>query len=246
MPNLPVPSLVRVYFADRGAEYTYYNDAFDLREGDIVYVEGKLEGVRGQVTGVNRNFRIRLSDYKRVVGRAETAVRGAFSLAGDYLLAHDRETLPYDRAITWFKAPMKPGEVIAFGYDGADFPLSEMERAFPPAAIERGEAYFLQNRVVYLELDEHLVRAVVQGTRFYEVSFLFDGERVSIPTCDCYVAGPCKHAYAALRALRELLEHAPICPDYFAAVEKGTLLSYTLGANHSGEVLFNLSDSGPL
>ena len=38
MPNLPVPSLVRVYFADRGAEYTYYNDAFDLREGDIVYV----------------------------------------------------------------------------------------------------------------------------------------------------------------------------------------------------------------
>ena len=60
MPNLPVPSLVRVYFADRGAEYTYYNDAFDLREGDIVYVEGKLEGVCGQVTGVNRNFRIHL------------------------------------------------------------------------------------------------------------------------------------------------------------------------------------------
>ena len=199
MPNLPVPSLVRVYFADRGAEYTYYNDAFDLREGDIVYVEGKLEGVCGQVTGVNRNFRIHLSDYKRVVGRAETAVRGAFSLAGDYLIAHDRKTLPYDRAITWFKAPMKPGEVIAFGYDGADFPLSEMERAFPPAAIERGEAYFLQNRVVYLELDEHLVRAVVRGTRFYEVSFLLDGERVSIPACDCYVAGPCKRFASALR-----------------------------------------------
>ena len=195
---------------------------------------------------MNRNFRIHLSDYKRVVGRAETAVRGAFSLAGDYLIAHDRKTLPYDRAITWFKAPMKPGEVIAFGYDGADFPLSEMERAFPPAAIERGEAYFLQNRVVYLELDEHLVRAVVRGTRFYEVSFLLDGERVSIPACDCYVAGPCKHAYAALRALRELLEHAPICPDYFAAVEKGALLSYALSANHSGEVVFNISDSGPL
>ena len=74
MPNLPVPSLVRVYFADRGAEYTYYNDAFDLREGDIVYVEGKLEGVCGQVTGVNRNFRIHLSDYKRVVGRADRLV----------------------------------------------------------------------------------------------------------------------------------------------------------------------------
>lgn len=246
MSNLPIPSLVRVYFAERGAEYTYYNDAFDLHEGDIVYVEGKLEGVRGQVTGVNRNFRIRLSDYKRVVGRADAAVCGSFSLAGNYLIAHDRKTLPYDQAITWFKAPMRPGEAFAFGYDGASLALNAIEGAFPPSSIERGEAYFLQNRVVYLELDEGLVRAVVSGTRFYEVSFLFDGERVSIPACDCYVAAPCKHAYAALRTFQNLLKRAPICPDYFAAVEKNALLSFALSPNHSGQILFKLSDSAPL
>ena len=44
-------SVVQVYFPDRDRSYSYYNDQFDLQCGDIVFVEGKLEGVRGRVTG---------------------------------------------------------------------------------------------------------------------------------------------------------------------------------------------------
>ena len=100
MNAVPVKSIVRVAFPDRGAAYAYYNDQFDLREGDFVYVEGKLEGARGIVIEVNRNFKIRLSDYKRVIGRADTAVSGSFQLAGKYFIALDRGALPYEKAIT--------------------------------------------------------------------------------------------------------------------------------------------------
>ena len=33
-----VPSVVRVYFPERDRAYSYYNDRFDLHEGDVVYV----------------------------------------------------------------------------------------------------------------------------------------------------------------------------------------------------------------
>ena len=48
----PVRSLVRIYFPDRNQTLTYYNDQFDLHKGDLVYVDGKLEGLRGRVVDV--------------------------------------------------------------------------------------------------------------------------------------------------------------------------------------------------
>lgn len=45
----PKKSVVRVYFPSRCTSWAYYNDSFDLKIGDFVYVEGKLEGEMGQV-----------------------------------------------------------------------------------------------------------------------------------------------------------------------------------------------------
>ena len=59
----PKKSVVQVYFPSRGMNLAYYNDSFDLKVGDLVYVDGKLEGHRGQVTEVNYSFKIKLSDY---------------------------------------------------------------------------------------------------------------------------------------------------------------------------------------
>ena len=72
-PDAPVKSVVQVFFPDRNASYAYFNDRFDLQPGDLVYVEGKLEGFQGRVESVSHNFKIKLSDYKRVIGRAETS-----------------------------------------------------------------------------------------------------------------------------------------------------------------------------
>ena len=62
-----VPSVVRVYFPERSRAFSYYNDRFDLHEGDVVYVSGKLAGLLGRVAAVDYNFRIRLADYERVI-----------------------------------------------------------------------------------------------------------------------------------------------------------------------------------
>ena len=58
----PRKSVVRVHFPARNMNLSYYNDAFDLKCGDIVFVEGKLEGLRGRVVDVAYNFKIKLSD----------------------------------------------------------------------------------------------------------------------------------------------------------------------------------------
>ena len=44
-PDAPAKSVVQVFFPDKNASYAYFNDRFDLRPGDLVYVEGKLEGL---------------------------------------------------------------------------------------------------------------------------------------------------------------------------------------------------------
>ena len=72
----PKPSLVDIRFPDIYKSYTYYNDRFDLHEGDTVFVDGKLEGVAGRVVAVSYNFKIKLSDYKRVITVADTDVKG--------------------------------------------------------------------------------------------------------------------------------------------------------------------------
>ena len=40
----PKKSVVQVFFAARNRTLAYYNDQFDLHPGDIVFVDGKLEG----------------------------------------------------------------------------------------------------------------------------------------------------------------------------------------------------------
>ena len=43
------PSMVLVRLPGCHIPLSYYNDRFELREGDIVFVEGKYEGVPGKV-----------------------------------------------------------------------------------------------------------------------------------------------------------------------------------------------------
>ena len=164
-------SVVDVYFPDRHLTCSYYNDMFDLKRGDIVYVDGKLEGLRGRVTNVNYTFKIKLSDYKRVIGVADTDVIGEFHLAGSHFITTDGGALPFEQIITWFKAP-----------------------------------YFMENRVAYIELDHGKGRAIVTGTKPYEVEFNFANGDISGLVCNCYCTGACKHEFAVMLQLKETLD----------------------------------------
>ena len=74
-PTAPRKSVVQVYFADSNRKLAYYNDQFDLHCGDFVYVDGKLEGLRGRVVEVNYNFKIKISEYKRVIAVIDTTAK---------------------------------------------------------------------------------------------------------------------------------------------------------------------------
>ncbi len=214
-----VHSLVQVYFPERGMAFSYYNDLFDLCCGDIVYVEGKMAGLRGRVVAVSHTFKIRLSDYKRVISLADTDVAGTFHMAGSHFLWFDREQLETERVRNWFKPPEKMEEYV-IGRDGSGFPLDRMldELSYERETLEKGKEIFLKNQVVYLVIDRGEGVAIVQQDEAIEVEFEFRNGMIHNLVCECFEMGICRHKLGALFQLRELL--AKVVHDYLDTYEK--------------------------
>lgn len=228
-PAAPRPSVVQVHFPSRSMTLAYYNELFDLQVGDRVFVDGKLAGHPGRVVEVSYNFKIRIADYHRVIALADTAVRGRFHLAGSHLAAFDRETLPPRKARSWFLPPEEDGGYLS-GSDERTVPLEELLAEASSAAAERGQRYYLENRVRYLCLDGAAGYAIVEGSKPYEVEFSYQDGGIRRLTCSCYGSGCCRHCFAAMLQLRETLErvetdYAGQYHGYLAAVERETLLS---------------------
>ena len=242
--NKPVKSVVQVRFPSQGRSVAYYNDRFDLHVGDIVFVEGKLEGVQGFVTEVSRSFKIKLSDYKRVISVADTTVKGELYFGGSHLIAFDKNVIPYEKVRGWFLPP-ESDEEVAVGYDDEGFFLDELgDFEIKPEIAKRGFDYYNHNKVVYISVDGTTGRAIVEGSRFYEVSFDCGNGGIRNITCDCFCSYHCKHEFAALLQLRETLkiiedlyddEYSQ--GDYFAAVSKSALMNYAVDRKEKGSIV---------
>lgn len=238
----PVKSLVQIHFPDRNMTLSYFNDRFDLHRGDIVYVDGKLQGLRGRVVSVNYNFKIKLSDYKKVIGKADTNIKGKLQMAGSHFVTCDPAVLPFEKIITWFKAPEDPEVEYVTGSGGDDFLLSDLSgMKVSPEIADRGENYYLENRVVYLCIDGIRGRAIVEGREPYLVEFTFQDGRISSLVCSCFCGNTCKHEVAVMLQLRETLEIIEKnCAaeykrtGYFAAVSKGALFSFVIDGKQAG------------
>ena len=229
-----------MYFPDRHLTCSYYNDMFDLKCGDIVYVDGKLEGLRGRVTNVNHTFKIKLSDYKRVIGVADTEVIGEFHLAGSHFITTDGGALNYQQIITWFKASSGEEEFVS-GEGNEVFNITDLSNMnIDKAAAERGYDYFVENRVAYIELDHGKGRAIVVGSKPYEVEFNFHNGDISGLVCNCYCAGTCKHEAAAMLQLRETLDIIAEnykfidLHDYLAVVNKAVFFENAIDSKTKG------------
>ena len=240
----PRRSVVKVYFPERNMNLAYYNDSFDLRCGDTVYVDGKLEGLRGKVTEVNYTFKIRLSDYKRVIAVVDTKVHGEFFKAGSHFVTFDAAALPKEQVRSWYMAPQNEEDEYVCGSGGDDgFELDELSGMNVSSAIaERGQSYYAENRVRYICLDGNSGYAIVEGSRPYEVEFECDGGgRIRGLTCTCYCTGGCKHEVAAMLQLKETLELiSKNCvggekrPEYFAAIDRAELFSFAIDGMENG------------
>lgn len=235
-------SVVQVSFPGYGRSLAYYNDRFDLRAGDLVYVDGKLAGIRGRVTEVNYNFKIKLSEYKRVISLVDTEVHGTFYAAGSHFVTFDAAVLPAEKVRAWFLAPPSEEEEYASGSDDTAFPLDKLdEMKAAPQIASRGQEYYVNNHVKYLSVDGTRGFAIVQGTKPYEVEFTCQDGMIRNLTCTCFCSYNCKHEVAAMLQLRETLEliekhYADRCTGSFAAILKSTLISIALDGKETGSL----------
>lgn len=204
--SAPRKSVVQVRFPGWDKGLAYYNDQFDLKAGDRVYVDGKLEGQIGVVTAVNYSFKIKLSEYKRIIALVDTDVHGKFYMVGSLFVTFDSNVLPPAQATLWFRAPDSEEEVYVSGDDNFSFPLDDLQEMVIGSAIaERGHQYYMKNRVQYLCLNSIKGYAIVQGSHAYTVEFEYQCGSISKLVCDCFCSYPCKHEFAAILQLRETL-----------------------------------------
>ncbi len=239
----PRKSVVQVYFAHRGTSWPYYNDSFDLKVGDLVYVDGKLEGYQGRVVEVSYTFKIKLSDYKRVIAVADTSVTGDLYFTPSHMLCFDAQQLPYNKVRNWFLAPLKAeDEFVSGDEDGEAIPLDDLSKLkISTYTAERGRDYYAQGRVAYLCLDGTHGRAIVDGSEKYEVEFDYTDGCVSRLTCACYCSDVCEHEFAVLLQLKEILEllekqYGAQYEGYFAALSKSAFLAKVFGGIQAGKL----------
>ena len=239
------PSVVDVHFPHRHLTCTYYNDRFDLHKGDIVYVDGKLEGYKGVVVAISYSFKIKLSDYKRVVGVVDGNVKGEFFMMDSHFITFDPDALPKEKVYTWFMGLMPDKDDFVSGSDDSVFVLSDLEYSCVGQGIKsEGVELYEEGNVVYISLSGNRGYAIVEGSENYEVEFTCENGEVSNITCQCYGNGVCRHIYAVLLQLREILcdvehlhkekynEHC-----YLAAVRKYDLWGYAIRGKSKGSII---------
>lgn len=234
----PVKSLVKVFFPEKGREYAYYNDSFDLKCEDRVFVSGKLYGQLGVVTGITTHFRINTADYKKVIARPDTVIKGTFVQAGDKMVSFDTNMTPQKFRETII-APPDPdaepagGEIIYGEGWSVELECFEMSEDIDGDILERALDLCREGKVTYISLCGGKGIAFISGKSYHTVEFDFDGETVSNLYCDCRYPDfcICKHETALLVTLKMLLNQDVLKGKQdFTAIDKKYLMVNTLNS----------------
>lgn len=212
----PVKSLVKVRFECHSMSLAYYNDRFELQEGDVVYVSGKLAGEPGVVVSVTTKFRIHTSDYERVLSLLDLTIHGSFTGVRDKMVSFDQIAITPEQFGGWVTPPEDPkkkkdededeDEVVSG--EGYTIDINNIEGCedITSAIAERAVGYCTEGRVRYLCVQGGVGRAYVEGTKWYRVDFHFiDGMMTDI-YCDCPYSDLCKHEVAVAITLRMLFK----------------------------------------
>ncbi len=230
----PKHSVVSVYFPQKKRSLTYYNDHFDLKEGSLVFVDGKMAGFSGFVEAVNFKFKIKLSDYQRVIAVADTEIHGTFHRTRSFALSFDKDALPKDKIRTWFFLPVDEDETFVCGCDEEFFSLADVRHVIHCSSVSNRtyECYHEEN-VLYLSLYDTEGYAIVMGSRPYEVEFRYQSGEIFGLVCSCYCCNDCSHEYAALlelceifKVIQERFENEYEVSSYFSAVREDLVMKF--------------------
>lgn len=227
----PKKSMVKVEIVDAKVWVICYNDQFDLREGDFVYVDGIYAGQRGIVSEVFYNFKIDPADYCRVVFVADRAMHGCFYASKKHFITFDREAMPRSKATLWFLKP-KDNSNIVCSTDESSFPLSNLDMmGVSRETAELGYEYNSMRKVRYMCVDGDRGYAIVKRDGTYEVEFRYSGGEISELVCSCTRFESCEHEVAVMLHLKDILEIIEknysdeyTRSGYFAAIYKEMVL----------------------
>ena len=238
--TVPVKCLVQVCFPERNQTLTYFNDQFDLKRGDFVFVDGKLEGVRGIVREVNKNFKIKVADYKKVISVADTNVSGQVHMAGSHFVSLGADVLPYEKIRTWYLPPIKEEDEYETGNDDTVIVLDKLgDMKVSQAVWERGHEYYMDNHVRYICVADGRGKTIVEGEHAYEVEFDIADSEIRNLICTCPCGYTCKLEVAAMMQLKETLDlidkhYADLHHGYFSAIVKGDLFRFAIDSHETG------------
>lgn len=210
----PVRSLVEVWFPADDRTLTYYNDRFDVKPGDLVFVSGKYAGKTGVVNAVSTKFKVDLAHYKRVIACPTLSLSGTFRpVLGMMVSTEDRTVPDADLFRSWVKPPLPPEQEyeLVCG-DGYAFDLKDFESDpdVDQTILSRAVDYCKEGKIRFLSLKDGVGTAFVEGTLWYEINFTFRDGKISDMYCDCPYPGLCKHNLAVLLMLRALLNKLPL------------------------------------
>ena len=219
--------LAEVEFGNSREVGTFICEDIDIWDGDFVYVTGPMQDKIGTVKDVDYFCKIRPSKYERVVAKVDTSLYGEFSPIEHLWVTFQRNSIEKDKMRRWFLSPLSDGPCVSVN-TMEPFPLRNLS-GFPISSIraERGEGYYKDHRVVYLSIDKGEGYTIVQGSEYYEITFAYEDEQIKTIVCNCYCEGHCKHEYAVLLQLQDLVADWAVNFDenypkqeYMAAIDK--------------------------
>lgn len=199
-------NLVQVRFDD-GLTLMYFSDLPEIKIGDVVTVDGKMEKQIAVVTKVLSSFKKSKFDMKWIVSKIDNDISGVYFKIEDEVVSLG-SNLTVDKFMNIY-AGVKYKENVAIGEDDIELNLEELEESemFDNELVkERGRLLYKNNAVQYIWLKDGVGKAVVKsvnGNEWYEIDFRCRKGRITYLACDCPYFGECKHLYAFLLKLRD-------------------------------------------
>lgn len=200
-----VRSVVTVRFND-GREFPYYNDAFNLKVDDIVFVDGKLEGKPGRVVAVTTKFKVSLEFYKKVISRINLEFHGKFRQANNLMLCDNTNALTAQQVLSWYFPPKDEEFAVGEGYT---VPLSDITKCddFYMPYFNKAIDLYEDGAVKFIRVSNGKGVAVVEGSIYHLVEFEYENGVVANLLCDCIKPSLCSHALAACISLDQLIKN---------------------------------------
>ncbi len=199
-------NLVEVRFED-GFTLSYFSDLPEIKVGDVVTVEGKMENQIAVVKKVLKSFKKPKFEMKWVSSIIDTDITGSYFKIEDDIVSLDH-SLTVEKFLSIY-AGVKYEENKAVGEDDIELNLEELEKSelFDDELVKiRGQKLFKDGFVPFIYLKKGIGKAVVRssnGDEWYEIDFRCKRGRITYIACDCPYFGNCKHLYAFLLKLRD-------------------------------------------